>query len=141
MKLNSRVNPETSERNIDRRHFLAWTASIALVGTALRASGAESNGDKIAVLTFDDAVKTGNGPSLLHSSKELGFGATFFVCHRWMVPGQDPYVDPDQYMTWQDIAELHQMGFEIGNHSWTHPTFSVPKDAARLPARVSAGRT
>lgn len=40
-------------------------------------------------------------------------------------------------MTWQDIAEIHQMGFEIGNHSWTHPFFSVPRDAARLPAELA----
>jgi len=136
MKLNSRIIPEIIGRNINRRHFLAWTASAAIVGATLRTSSAESNADRIVVLTFDDAVKTQRtlvGPLL----KELGFGASFFVCHRWMVLGSDPYVDPKQYMTWQDIAELHQMGFEIGNHSWTHPTFSVPKDAARLPAELA----
>src|SRR5208282_3281769 len=80
--------------------------------------------------TFDDAVKTQRtfvAPLL----KELGFGASFFVCHRWMVD------DPEHYMTWKEIAEIHQMGFEIGNHSWTHPFFSVPRDAARLPAELA----
>src|SRR5690348_11543233 len=100
---------DMSIRKVDRRHFLAWTASTALIG-AVRPVFGESNADRVAVLTFDDAVKTQRtivAPLL----KELGFGGTFFISHRWMVPGPDPYADPDQYMTWQDIAELHQMGF------------------------------
>ena len=136
MKLNSRIIPETGGRDIDRRDFLAWTASATLFGATLRRSGAESNADRIVVLTFDDAVKTQRtfvAPLL----KELGFGASFFVCHRWMVSGPDTYAGPEQYMTWQEIAEIHQMGFEIGNHSWTHPGFSVPRDAARLPAELA----
>jgi peptidoglycan/xylan/chitin deacetylase (PgdA/CDA1 family) len=81
-------------------------------------------------LTFDDAVKTQRtfvAPLL----KELGFGASFFVCHRWMSD------DPAHYLTWQEIAEIHQLGFEIGNHSWTHAAFSVPRDATRLPAELA----
>ncbi len=84
---------------------------------------------KSVVLTFDDAVKshrTFAGPLL----KDLGFHATFFVTHRWM---------PDQanFMTWADIAELHAMGFEIGNHSWTHADFSTPRAAARLEGELA----
>src|ERR1700680_3078687 len=111
MKLNSRTIPEISGENINRRHFLAWTASATLLGATLRTSGAESNADRIAVLCFDDAVKT-QRTEVAQLLKQLGFGATFFVTHRWMVPGPDPYADPEQYMTWQEIAEIHQMGFE-----------------------------
>jgi peptidoglycan/xylan/chitin deacetylase (PgdA/CDA1 family) len=136
MKLNSRIIPETTGRNIDRRHFLAWTASGALLGATLRASGAESKTDRIVVLCFDDAVKT-QRTEVAPLLKRLGFGATFFVTHRWMVSGPDTYTDPELYMTWQEIAELHQMGFEIGSHSWTHPDFSTPRDAARLPAELA----
>ena len=130
MELNSRLIPKMSGRNIDRRHFLAWTASATLLGATRRTFGATSNADRIVVLTFDDAVKTQRtfvAPLL----KELGFGASFFVCHAWMVS------DPEHYLTWQEIAEIHQMGFEIGNHSWTHPAFSMPKEAARLPAELA----
>ncbi len=84
---------------------------------------------KTVVLTFDDAVKSHRtfvGPLL----KELGFNATFFVTHRWMP-------DPVNFMSWTDIAELHAMGFEIGNHSWTHADFSVPKNAARLAGELA----
>ncbi|HTL56981.1 MAG TPA: family 16 glycoside hydrolase [Candidatus Limnocylindrales bacterium] len=84
--------------------------------------------DKLVVLTFDDAVKS-HRTFVAPLLKELGFGATFFVTHRWMD-------DPTNFMTWQEIAEIHQMGFEIGNHSWTHSDFSSPKDANRLPGEL-----
>lgn len=79
---------------------------------------------KTVVLSFDDAVKSHRtfvGPLL----KELGFGATFFVTQAWMN-------DPENFMSWEDIAELHRMGFEIANHSWTHPGFNTPEAAAKM---------
>jgi len=85
--------------------------------------------NKLVVLTFDDAVKS-HRAFVAPLLKELGFGATFFVTHRWMD-------DRTNFMTWQDIAEIHQMGFEIGNHSWTHADFSMPKNAARLAGELS----
>jgi peptidoglycan/xylan/chitin deacetylase (PgdA/CDA1 family) len=84
---------------------------------------------KTVVLTFDDAVKSHRtfvGPLL----RELGFNATFFVTHRWME-------DAEHFMSWQDIAELHQMGFEIGNHTWTHADLSTPRAASRLAAELA----
>jgi peptidoglycan/xylan/chitin deacetylase (PgdA/CDA1 family) len=93
MELNSHIIPEARGRNVDRRHFLAWTASAALFGTTLRTSGAESNADRIVVLSFDDAVKT-HRTEVAPLLKQLGFGATFFVSHRWMVD------DPEHYLTW-----------------------------------------
>lgn len=98
-----------------------------LLPTALLAALAPPS--KAVVLTFDDAVKSHRafvGPLL----KELGFRATFFVTHRWMP-------DTANFMSWQEIAELHAMGFEIGNHSWTHADFSTPRAAARLEAELS----
>jgi len=84
--------------------------------------------EKLIVLTFDDAVKS-HRTFVAPLLKELGFGATFFVTHKWMD-------DTTNFMTWDDIAEINQMGFEIGNHSWTHSDFSVPKNAARLGAEL-----
>ena len=104
MELNSNVIPRTN--NSDRRQFLVWTASATLSATLFQATrrtaNATSNADRIVVLTFDDAVKSQRtivAPLL----KELGFGATFFVCHQWMV------ADPDHYLTWQEIAEIHHL--------------------------------
>ncbi|MFP6581510.1 MAG: polysaccharide deacetylase family protein [Candidatus Hydrogenedentota bacterium] len=85
--------------------------------------------DKTVVLTFDDSVKSHRtfvGPLL----QEYGFQATFFVTHLWMD-------DTENFMTWQDVGELHEMGFEIGNHSWTHADFSSPRNAARLAGELA----
>ncbi len=114
---------------------MAVAGGVTELGAALRKPGQPIGGglpvpEKVVVLTFDDAVKSQRtvvAPLL----KELGFGATFFVSHAWMT------VDPKNYLTWQEIAEIHEMGFEIGNHSWTHPSFAIPKNAARLPAELA----
>jgi peptidoglycan/xylan/chitin deacetylase (PgdA/CDA1 family) len=106
---------------MQRRTFLQ-------AGAALFAEAAEIPA-KLVVLTLDDAVKshrTFAAPLL----KELGFGATFFVTHLWMEDGE-------YFMNWRDIADIHEMGFEIGNHSWTHADFSTPRNAARLAGELA----
>ncbi len=73
--------------------------------------------DKLVVLTFDDAVSnhaTYVAPMLV----QLGFGATFFVCE---FPG---FENKKQYMTWEQMASLHTMGFEVANHTLSHGTLS-----------------
>ncbi|MGD1104576.1 MAG: polysaccharide deacetylase family protein [Terriglobia bacterium] len=85
--------------------------------------------DKTVVLTLDDAVKS-HRTFVAPLLKELGFRATFFVTHRWMG-------EQENFMTWQEIAELHQMGFEIGNHTWTHGNFSSPRNAAHLNGELA----
>jgi len=80
--------------------------------------------DKTVVLTFDDAVKsqlTNVAPLLKH----LGFHATFFISQKWMD-------DKAHFLTWEDVGEIHRMGFEIGNHTVTHSDFSLPENAAKL---------
>ena len=79
---------------------------------------------KTVVLTFDDAVKSQRtvvAPLL----KELGFQATFFITQEWMN-------DTSNFLTWEETAEIHRMGFEIGNHSWTHSDFSKHENGTRL---------
>ncbi|MBI4903819.1 MAG: polysaccharide deacetylase family protein [Acidobacteria bacterium] len=103
-----------------RRAFLAAVPAAALA--------AKRPPDATVVLTFDDAVKSHRtfvGPYL----KDLGFPATFFVTHRWME-------DTANFMSWSDIAELHGMGFEIGNHTWTHANFASAQAAAKLAAEL-----
>src|SRR5579884_1381592 len=68
--------------------------------------------DRAILLSFDDAVKS-HRTFVAPLLRKLGFRATFFVTHLWMG-------DTANFMSWREIAELHQMGFEIGNHAWTH---------------------
>lgn len=81
--------------------------------------------DKLLVLSFDDA-------SLSHATfvapllKRYGFGATFFICEfpvskatetRGECPG---FENKEVYMDWEQIKELYNQGFEIGNHTLKH---------------------
>jgi peptidoglycan/xylan/chitin deacetylase (PgdA/CDA1 family) len=83
---------------------------------------------KTVVLTFDDAVKT-HLTVVAPLLKELGFRATFFITPKWMD-------DPQYFLTWSEVAKLHQMGFEIGNHSWTHANFGTAESGAKLGAEL-----
>src|SRR5438093_5351347 len=98
---------------------------LVLCPLAAFAAPAQPVPDKLVVLTFDDAVKS-HRTFVAPLLKELGFQATFFVTHCWME-------DRENFMTWPEIAEIHKMGFEIGNHSWTHANFATPQNATRLP--------
>ena len=79
----------------------------------------------LVVLTFDDTVSN-------HSSfvapvlKRYGFGATFYVTEFVGDGDKEDGFEKDkrQYMTWDQIVSLHEMGFEIGNHTGHHA--SVP---------------
>jgi len=79
--------------------------------------------EKVVVLTFDDAVSsqyTFVAPLL----KAYGFGATFYVCEFPCSPA-----DKAKYLSWEQIAELNKMGFEIGNHTRTHAHIGKIPDA------------
>ena len=69
----------------------------------------------IVVLTFDDAPIT-DYTYVAPLLKKYGFEATFFVCEFPLKVPEDSL----KYMSWQQIAELNHMGFEIGNHTHTH---------------------
>jgi peptidoglycan/xylan/chitin deacetylase (PgdA/CDA1 family) len=78
--------------------------------------------EKVAVLTFDDAIATQFNivrPML----KKYGFGATFFVCEF-----PPDFNDKTKYMSWEQMAELNKDGFEIGNHTQTHTSVKAYGD-------------
>jgi peptidoglycan/xylan/chitin deacetylase (PgdA/CDA1 family) len=92
--------------------LVAWCCCLAT------ATAVEPIPDKLVVLTFDDAVKSHHSvvrPIL----KKHGFGATFFVTE-----GFDFRTNKTDYMTWDEIAQLHADGFEIGNHTRDHVGFT-----------------
>jgi peptidoglycan/xylan/chitin deacetylase (PgdA/CDA1 family) len=70
--------------------------------------------DRLVVLTFDDASKshfTVARPILL----KYRFGATFFITEGFDFP-----TNKREYLSWDEIAQLHKDGFEIGNHTRDH---------------------
>jgi peptidoglycan-N-acetylglucosamine deacetylase len=85
--------------------------------------------DKLVVLTFDDSAKshfTIARPLL----KDYGFGATFFITEGFDFP-----TNKTDYMTWEEIAQMHRDGFEIGNHTRDHMGISDAK-VDRLPEQL-----
>ncbi len=106
-----------------------WAATALALTLPPAANAREPIPDKLVVLTFDDAAKshfTVARPVL----KRLGFGATFFVTE-----GFDFTTNKRDYMTWEEIAELHRDGFEIGNHTKDHKGVSA-KTVGELAEQV-----
>ena len=96
---------------------------------ACPASALEPIPDKLVVLTFDDASRshfTVARPLL----QKYRFGATFFVTEGW-----DFATNKKDYMTWEEITQLHKDGFEIGNHTLRH-TGVTEKTLRDLAAEV-----
>jgi sugar phosphate isomerase/epimerase len=70
--------------------------------------------DKLVVLTFDDSAKS-HFTVVRPILKDYGFNATFFITEGW-----DFAENKQDYMTWEQIAQLHREGFDIGNHTRDH---------------------
>lgn len=89
-------------------------AALAALLLGSTASALEPIPDKLVVLTFDDAAKSHYTVArpLLTKYK---FGATFFITEGFDMP-----TNKKDYMTWEEIAQLHKDGFEIGNHTLDH---------------------
>ncbi len=87
--------------------------------------------DKLVVLTFDDSVAS-HYSVVRPLLKQYHFSATFFITEGFTFP-----TNKTDYMTWPQIAELHQDGFEIGNHTRDHAS-ATPKNFDRLPEQIEA---
>ena len=100
-----------------------WLAVLVLCGLVISAN--ESTGsaqekrapipDKLVVLTFDD----GNKSDITYAApllKRYGFGATFFITE-----GLNSRKDKKAFLTWDEVRKLNESGFEIGNHTRSHP--------------------
>ncbi|MDX2033977.1 MAG: polysaccharide deacetylase family protein [Blastocatellia bacterium] len=108
-----------------RKTLLFLSMILALAGAAQRPKPVPP---KTVVLTFDDAVKT-HLTVVAPLLKQLGFRATFFITQKWMD-------DPAYFLTWEEVARIHRMGFEIGNHSWTHGDFGRAGNGEKLGAEL-----
>jgi peptidoglycan/xylan/chitin deacetylase (PgdA/CDA1 family) len=95
-----------------KRRFLC--AVICLLMMTGAAAQLQPVPDKLVVLTFDDS-KASHYTVVRPLLKKYGFGATFFISE-----GFSFRTNKEDYLTWEQIAELHRDGFEIGNHTRDH---------------------
>lgn len=105
-----------------------------LLALTAPAAGLEPVPDRLVVLTLDDASKshfTVARPVLLKHK----FGATFFVTEGFDFP-----TNKRDYMSWEEIKQLHQDGFEIGNHTLGHQSVSDKKTDLAAQLRGIAAR-
>jgi peptidoglycan/xylan/chitin deacetylase (PgdA/CDA1 family) len=102
--------------------------SLSLLG---HAQGRQPIPDKLVVLTFDDS-KASHYTVVRPLLKKYGFGATFFITE-----GFTFQTNKEDYLTWEQIAELHRDGFEIGNHTRDHMAASKA-NLPRLEEQVEA---
>lgn len=105
--------------------------SIAFFAIATSAASAlEPIPDKLVVLTFDDSVKS-HFTVVRPILKKYEFGATFFITEGFDFPD-----NKKDYMTWEQIAQLHKDGFEIGNHTRDHLGVT-DKTVEQLPEQLN----
>ena len=108
------------------RTFLLLCMSLIIVVTLCSCNDSQRAGsegllpipDKLIVLAFDDWSSTW-ASYVAPLLKNYGFGATFFVTEAGWI--RDNYGDDELWLSWDDARKLHDMGFEIGNHTATHP--------------------
>src|SRR5258706_14405837 len=109
------------------RAFL-WVILFLSCGALL---GLEPVPDKLAVLTFDDS-KASHYAVVRPILKRYGFGATFFITE-----GFSFRTNKQDYLAWEQIRELHNDGFEIGNHTRDHLGVTV-QTLSQLSEQIEA---
>lgn len=119
-------------------HRLSWFGTILWIGIlnatlVPTVTAIEPVPDKLVVLTFDDAVAS-QFTIVRPLLKKFGFGATFFITEGFS-PGLTE--NTKDYLTWEQVAEMHLDGFEIGNHTRDHLGVST-KTLPKLREQVEA---
>jgi peptidoglycan/xylan/chitin deacetylase (PgdA/CDA1 family) len=97
-----------------RLNIFKLTILCTALGECLGAAALAPVPDKLVVLTFDDSVAS-HYSVVRPLLKKYGFSATFFISEGFSFP-----TNKKDYLTWEQIAELHRDGFEIGNHTRDH---------------------
>jgi peptidoglycan/xylan/chitin deacetylase (PgdA/CDA1 family) len=99
------------------------------IGLAEALTGLEAGEDlsRTVVITFDDGYRdfcTDALPVL----KQCGFIATIFLATD-RIQNNPARVEGADYLTWNDVRELHKEGICFGSHTVTHPDLrSLPPD-------------
>jgi peptidoglycan/xylan/chitin deacetylase (PgdA/CDA1 family) len=127
------VTPDAFERQILSFHRAGWTSSTFSEAVRARPVG------KTLVITFDDSFASVERYAL-PVLQRIGFTATVFAPTEYISrraplawAGLDHWVQtPDAAelipMSWDDLGELADHGWEIGSHTRTHPQLSTLSD-------------
>jgi len=112
----------------------SFLIAILVCLTTLPAIALEPIPDKLVVLTFDDSVKS-HFTVVRETLQKYDFGATFFITE-----GFDFKTNKQDYMTWDQIEQLHDDGFEIGNHTRDHMSVNAqtPEKREQLKEQIEA---
>lgn len=85
--------------------------------------------DRELAITFDDGYQDNylNAAPIL---KSMGLPATFFIATTFIGTDFVPWWDRKlsirhPWMTWEQVADLHRQGFQIGAHTRTHADLGV----------------
>lgn len=92
--------------------LVAFAACGAPEGTRL-----EPIPEGLVVLTFDDGNKS-DVDFVAPKLQDYGFGASFYITEGL---GFKADTEKERYVSWDDVRRLHQLGFEVGNHTGSHP--------------------
>lgn len=76
--------------------------------------------DRLVVLTFDDGNKS-DISFVAPTLRDYGFGASFYITEGL---GYRDDVEKQRYVSWEDVRQLHELGFEVGNHTGSHPNMA-----------------
>lgn len=77
--------------------------------------------DGLVVLTFDDGNKS-DISFVAGTLAEYGFGGSFYITEGL---GFEADLDKERYVSWEDVRQLHELGFEVGNHTGSHPNMTT----------------
>ena len=105
---------------IKHRLVAALSLSVVVACNAPTDSGLAPIPNGLVVLTFDDGNKS-DISFVAPKLKEYGFGASFYITE-----GLGYTADPnkERYVSWEDVRRLHDLGFEVGNHTGSHPNMA-----------------
>jgi peptidoglycan/xylan/chitin deacetylase (PgdA/CDA1 family) len=111
--------------------LLCAAGIVSALPCGVAATQLEPVPDRLVVLTFDDS-KASQYTVVRPLLKTYGFGATFFITEGFTFG-----TNKEEYLTWEQIGELHRDGFEIGNHTRDHMGLSkanLPKIKEQVDA-------
>ena len=150
LKSNQRKSGRWFTRSLyrDNKHFLTHAgtafAIMALAECdALDTVAASRQPDKrlrpipdgLVVLCLDDGNKS-DITNVTPILKEFGFRATFFITE-----GLGAATDKKHFLTWNEVKQLHEAGFEVANHTKSHPNVaSLSKEEFRQELRFIQDR-